>query len=991
MSNFLNSFIKAGASTDAQTWTNVPQGEPSQNSRFKNQTAPGDTDFTQWVNAMKMVAQLQGGIPPEFRKRLWLQLAERHLASKGVDWSKAERTCFSEWSHPADAELDVQIVKDLHRTGCSLFCGKDGQENQVLLKRVLLAYARWNKTVGYCQGFNMLAALILQVTEKNESDALKLMIYLIEGVLPDSYFAGSLKGLSVDMAVFRELLRTRFPRLSKHLDALQSAAKDGSRSYEPPLTNVFTMQWFLTLFSNCLPQQTVLRVWDLILLEGNEILLRTALAIWQVLSDRILKVRSADEFYCMMGALTRELLEAELVDENVLIKTVVAIRPLTELKTLREHYSYNMTPWEATIPQTMDKQLKLHPKQNIALDISGLKKQYVKLKQRQRQAHIIFSAAISRQSLPAPPVTMNHLLIGKSALMPAKSIGPVPPPRPAAASTLHWKDAPKQSSSSSSSDTELCDEETESSSSDESKPCQFDNLPADGDASLMIHDNTSATVVVEKPEPDPSEFEADNVNLRFDQLLAGHAKQGRRNSDMAMQIIQENSLILHRILQCQTRLSPSPPLLETEESALHSSSEEFEAKHISLQETMGTILSPDGADSASINQPSDKTNSNCFEYGSKYSNILEKSKSLDEKYNTLILNKPVSKTFTELNKEHLNFDKDSIRKSKFVDVSEISEETDTVPASLMSFDFDIGERTSNEYAPQFDQSKINDWKKDYFDVIKASEISPIKTLVATDENNSSRTDINVGNVNKVSSIDSTSGEINYDASRKCYFDDARKDDNVEIETLQNRELIGFEKLYLNSPEDKQVIQSSSNSIFAKEIGLKSSMLFDFEDKDKENSSLSVFNEFSLEHSGTDCAGLKLDSLLPETSFNYPTASEKNSKFLVGSSLDYTSPSTCYDLTATREGAVNKSLLFELPSDSSCSSTSYSFLKSPSSKPGDSSNCYNFLTAREDSVLEKVEDCDTNKQINNFGLENVPALDTFSKFSLSSSRSHISPE
>lgn len=44
----------------------------------------------------------------------------------------------------------------------------------MVLKRVLLAYARWNKAVGYCQGFNVLAALILEVTEGNESDALKV-------------------------------------------------------------------------------------------------------------------------------------------------------------------------------------------------------------------------------------------------------------------------------------------------------------------------------------------------------------------------------------------------------------------------------------------------------------------------------------------------------------------------------------------------------------------------------------------------------------------------------------------------------------------------------------------------------------------------------------------------------------------------------------------------------------------------------------------------
>ena len=57
--------------------------------------------------------------------------------------------------------------------------------------------------------------------------------------------------------------------------------------YEPPLMNVFTMQWFLTMFCNCLPHSTVLRVWDLIFLEGNQMLLKTALAIWDTLSEYV--------------------------------------------------------------------------------------------------------------------------------------------------------------------------------------------------------------------------------------------------------------------------------------------------------------------------------------------------------------------------------------------------------------------------------------------------------------------------------------------------------------------------------------------------------------------------------------------------------------------------------------------------------------------------------------------------------------------------------
>ncbi|KAK6993391.1 TBC1 domain family member 30, partial [Biomphalaria glabrata] len=62
---------------------------------------------------------------------------------------------------------------DLHRTGCSNFSGDDNGEDRAVLKRLLLAYARWNKRVGYCQGFNVLAALLLNVMDRKEDDALK--------------------------------------------------------------------------------------------------------------------------------------------------------------------------------------------------------------------------------------------------------------------------------------------------------------------------------------------------------------------------------------------------------------------------------------------------------------------------------------------------------------------------------------------------------------------------------------------------------------------------------------------------------------------------------------------------------------------------------------------------------------------------------------------------------------------------------------------------
>ncbi|KAF4792361.1 TBC1 domain family member 30 [Turdus rufiventris] len=288
-------------------------------------------------------------------QQVWLTLADQYLHSIAIDWDKTMRFTFNERSNPDDDSMGIQIVKDLHRTGCSSYCGQEAEQDRVVLKRVLLAYARWNKSVGYCQGFNILAALILEVMEGNEGDALKIMIYLIDKVLPDSYFVNNLRALSVDMAVFRDLLRMKLPELSQHLDTLQRAAnRESGGGYEPPLTNVFTMQWFLTLFATCLPNHTVLKIWDSVFFEGSEIILRVALAIWAKLGEQIECCETADEFYSTMGKLTQEMLEDSLIDSNELMQTVYTMAqfPFPQLAELREKYTYNITPFPAAVKST---------------------------------------------------------------------------------------------------------------------------------------------------------------------------------------------------------------------------------------------------------------------------------------------------------------------------------------------------------------------------------------------------------------------------------------------------------------------------------------------------------------------------------------------------------------------------------------------------------------------------------------------------------------
>ncbi|XP_012680861.2 TBC1 domain family member 30 isoform X2 [Clupea harengus] len=320
--------------------------------KFTIEPSLGKNGFQQWFDALKAVARLPTGIPKEWRKRVWLTLADQYLHSISIDWEKTLRFAFNDRSNPDDDTLGIQIVKDLHRTGYSSYSGQEGEQDRVVLKRVLLAFARWNKAVGYCQGFNVLAALILEVTDGNEGDALKVMIYLIDKVLPESYFANNLRALSVDMAVFRDLLRLKLPELSQHLHHLQKAAnQDGGGSYEPPLTNVFTMQWFLTMFATCLPRHTVLKIWDSVFFEGSEVLLRVALAIWAKLGERVEYCQSADEFYSTMGCLAQEMLEHNLIDSTDLMQMVyaMAVFPFPQLAELREKYTYNITPFPAPV------------------------------------------------------------------------------------------------------------------------------------------------------------------------------------------------------------------------------------------------------------------------------------------------------------------------------------------------------------------------------------------------------------------------------------------------------------------------------------------------------------------------------------------------------------------------------------------------------------------------------------------------------------------
>ena len=113
------------------------------------------------------------------------------------------------------------------------------------------------------QGFNRIAAIALLFL--NEEDAFWLMVYIIDVVMPPTYYAKQLVGAQIDQAVFKELVAEKLPVLSEHFN---------THGVDPSL---FSLNWFLCLFVDTLPVNTYLHIWDAFLFEGSKVLRNKAM------------------------------------------------------------------------------------------------------------------------------------------------------------------------------------------------------------------------------------------------------------------------------------------------------------------------------------------------------------------------------------------------------------------------------------------------------------------------------------------------------------------------------------------------------------------------------------------------------------------------------------------------------------------------------------------------------------------------------------------
>ncbi|GFY35898.1 TBC1 domain family member 2A [Trichonephila clavipes] len=136
----------------------------------------------------------------------------------------------------------------IHMTGISREQHHEGNGGTIQkLQSVLHAFCLHNPKLGYCQGMNFLVGMMLLFVDAE--DAFWCLVAIVERYFPSSYFDQNLIGAQADQELLKELLRSKLPKISAHLAAL-----------DIELSTV-TLNWFLSLFIDSVPIECNLLSW----------------------------------------------------------------------------------------------------------------------------------------------------------------------------------------------------------------------------------------------------------------------------------------------------------------------------------------------------------------------------------------------------------------------------------------------------------------------------------------------------------------------------------------------------------------------------------------------------------------------------------------------------------------------------------------------------------------------------------------------------------
>ncbi|KAI9021426.1 rab-GTPase-TBC domain-containing protein [Phycomyces nitens] len=267
----------------------------------------------------KVRRYVRKGIPADLRGRVWFHYsgAEAKLDSNlGV----YERFLAKARELGSKNEFADIIERDLHRTFPENVQFRtpvvDGQQLASTdnvpvisaLRRVLLAFSIYCPSVGYCQSLNFIVGMLLLFMK--EEEAFWTLVTIIQNILPAGVYDVTMEGSNLDQNVLMMLLWERMPQLWGTMcdKSFWESEADG---VSMPTITLVTSHWFLTLFINILPTETLLRVWDCFFYEGANVLFRMALTLFKMSEHMVMSLGDSLEIFQVIQNLPKKSLNCQ--------------------------------------------------------------------------------------------------------------------------------------------------------------------------------------------------------------------------------------------------------------------------------------------------------------------------------------------------------------------------------------------------------------------------------------------------------------------------------------------------------------------------------------------------------------------------------------------------------------------------------------------------------------------------------------------------------
>ncbi|KAI8074591.1 rab-GTPase-TBC domain-containing protein [Gongronella butleri] len=285
--------------------------EPSTDEQHQEQVVPeaDDIDWDFWSQVISnydkiaksepqvLLVHVQRGVPQGLRGMVW-QLFAR---AKDVKLEQRYMQLLSETS-----VYEKAILRDLERTfpHHEYFQSKDGQD---ALFNVVKAYSLFDPETGYCQGLQFVVGPLLM--NMPEEEAFSVLVKLMDKYQLKGHFTPQLTLLHQRMYQLDGLIFDQLPHLHRHFE------NQGIRS------DMFASQWIMTLFAYKFSFDFVFRVYDLILSQGVEALLRLSLALLQKNQASLLSM----DFDALLQFLKNDVLEAYKGDFSALLTDAYTI------------------------------------------------------------------------------------------------------------------------------------------------------------------------------------------------------------------------------------------------------------------------------------------------------------------------------------------------------------------------------------------------------------------------------------------------------------------------------------------------------------------------------------------------------------------------------------------------------------------------------------------------------------------------------------------